>query len=74
VNLWVVSLLEFYFPESVEVAVFINRCWSTIASAIDSFRLVCEVDASAAVLCLHIDECDVMLWQHRVCNASHFNL
>ena len=69
----VVVLLRSSHPQTVEVAVFID-CHNGVATGADfGARFVGKGYKAAAVLCSHIDECDVMLREHGVWSATHFN-
>ena len=62
----VVVLLRSSHPQTVEVAVFID-CHNGVATGADfGARFVGKGYKAAAVLCSHIDECDVMLREHGV--------
>ena len=58
----------------MNVAVFIHCDNFARACADLRFRLVLKVYHDPAGLCLHIDECYVMLRQHGVCDTSDLNL
>ena len=48
--------LEFSFPQSVEVAVFINGYGFVVADAYHSFGLVFQVHTDTAIFGFHIDK------------------
>ena len=56
--------LKLRFPETVEVAVFVDCDRLSGADADLSFGLVLEVNPDAAVLGFDIDEADVMFRRH----------
>ena len=58
----------------MQVAILVDSNGFAVAGADDSFGFVGQVDADAAMLALHIDECDVVLGGHRVGNAAYLNL
>ena len=58
----------------MKIAVLIDGNRLLIAYAYDSLRLVLEVNTDTTVLCLDIDERDVVLWEHRVGHAAYLNL
>ncbi len=58
----------------MQVAVFIYGHRLSCACAYFCFRLVFEIDPDASVFIFHIDECDVMLREHRVWDASDLDL
>ena len=57
----------------MEVAVLINCHGLAIADANLCYGFVFEVDANTAILKLHIYECNVVLGEHRVLNATHLD-
>lgn len=58
----------------MQVAIFIYGYRFARACAYLCFRLVRQIDPYASVFIFHIDECDVMLREHRVSDASDFDL
>ena len=62
--------LKYCLPEAVKVAVFVDCDGFFAADEYDSFGFILEVDADSAVFCLDVDECDVMLREHRMKYAA----
>jgi hypothetical protein len=58
----------------MKIAVFIYSDRLRITYANHCLRLVSEVHTDTASLSLHINEGDVVLWKHRMSDASDFHL
>ena len=65
--------LKFSLPQTVDVAVFVDRYRLSRAGADFCFRLVGEVYPYPSVIVFHIDEADMMLWCHRMSCAAYLD-
>ena len=67
-------LLEFGFPETVEITVLIDSYRLAVACTDLRHRNIFQIDSDATILSLHIDEADMMFRSHRMRNASDLHL
>ena len=68
-----ITLLQRCLPQPVKVAILIHGNRTRRAGADDGLGLIAQIDTDTAILRLDIDECDVVLGQHRVRHATHFD-
>ena len=67
-------MLQVEFPESVEVAIFVDSDRLAAAYTDFRFRFILEIYQYASGFCLYINECNEMFRRHRVWNTSHLYL
>lgn len=67
-------ILQFGFPKTVKIAVFIDCQGFSVASADQSLWSVFKIDTNAAILCFNINEGNMMLRQHRMRFTSDLDL
>ena len=58
----------------MKVAIFVDCNSLLIAKVYKSDRLILKIHTDTSVLCLDIDECDMVLRKHRVMYTSDLNL
>ena len=68
------SRLHLQLPQAVDIAVFVYGLDFAFTDTYYRLRLILKVDADTAIIGLNIDKGDMVLWQHRVRNATHLNL
>ena len=66
--------LEFCFPQTVKVAIFVNCERFIVASADDGLGLILKIYSDATPLGLDIDESYVVFGEHWVSHATHLHL
>ena len=64
------TVLQLSLPKAVKVAIFVYCYWLGTTHTDLSFRLVGQIYTDSAILCLYINEGDVVLRKHRMRDAA----